>query len=345
MNTMYSRSFLFLAALSLSLLTLGSFTIACANDYRVSGPISHENLTVYFIQGDSIPGSVPLTLAEALSATNVRVSETGSVNELAIENLGDREIFVQAGDIVKGGQQDRVLSVSLVLPPNEGSIPIAAFCVEQGRWSKRGYEDSRQFSSSAAFLPSHGTRAAIQAVPSETHPAAQLSGRQHEVWQDVARVQRLLSERIGAPVASLQSSTSLQLALENEKLKKAQDEYIAALKPAGERERDIVGYAFAINGKLENADIYPSNALFGKMWAKLLTANATEAIAANNGPVATAPSSADVSAFLEAAETGTASKRSLTKSVELEIRTIDSALYLETRRRDGTWVHRSYVAK
>jgi hypothetical protein len=146
-------------------------------------------------------------------------------------------------------------------------------------------------------------------------------------------------------VSSPESRTSLQLALENDKLREAQDSYIAALKSAGEKETDIIGYAFAVNGKLNSADIYPSNGLFRKMWAKLLTANVTEAIAAKDVPAATAPSSADVGVFLKAADAGVASKQALTQSVELEIRSADQVLYLETRRTDGTWVHRGYVAK
>src|SRR5262249_14385730 len=143
---MYRRPLLALAALSLpAWLSPGSIVARADSGYRITGPVLHENLAVYFVRGTSSAGAVPLTLAEALDAKAVRVSETGSVNELTIENLGDREIFVQSGDIVKGGQQDRVLSVSLVLPPRSGSISIAAFCVEQGRWSKRGNEDARQF--------------------------------------------------------------------------------------------------------------------------------------------------------------------------------------------------------
>ncbi len=68
----------------------------------------------------------------------VRVVETGSVNELRIENSGDEDVFIQSGDIVKGGRQDRVLTVSFVLPQKSGEVPVAAYCVEHGRWSQRG---------------------------------------------------------------------------------------------------------------------------------------------------------------------------------------------------------------
>ncbi len=350
---MYLRSVSVLAALS-SLLYLAASAAWAEDAYRVSGPVAHDNLAVYFVHGASNAGPVPLTLAEALTAKSVRVLETGHVNALSIENLGDREVFVQSGDIVKGGQQDRVLSVSLVLPPHSGVVPITAFCVEQGRWSKRGYEDVRQFNSAAASLPSRAARLAIQppeaallASPASplAYAAPAIAVQQSKVWNDVAGVQRTLSDKLDQSVASPQSPTSLQLALENEKLKKVQDGYVAALKPAGENDSDIIGYAFAVNGKIDSADVYPSNALFRKMWQKLLTANVTEAIAAKSNAAKAAPPSADVAAFLKTAEGGAAHKQTLTRSAQLEIRTNDKSVYLETLRTDGSWAHRSYIAK
>ena len=41
-----------------------------------------------------------MSLEEALAKGRVKVSETGSVNALTVENVGDDEVFVQAGDIV-----------------------------------------------------------------------------------------------------------------------------------------------------------------------------------------------------------------------------------------------------
>lgn len=122
--------------------------------YRISGPVMHDNLAIYLVHGKSAPGPVPLTLQEALAQGKAEVHEKGDVNELEIENVDDKEVFVQAGDIVKGGQQDRVLSVSLIVPPKSGRMPIAAFCVEPGRWTKRGAEDVKNFGSADAMMPS-----------------------------------------------------------------------------------------------------------------------------------------------------------------------------------------------
>src|SRR6201991_1695815 len=145
------------AAISASPLMLSAFALGAApapESTRISGPLTHENLTVYFIHGPSAPGRTPLTLEEALAKRTVEVRETGNVNQLEIENLGNDEVFIQSGDIVKGGQQDRSLMVSLLLPPKSGLIPIASFCVEEGRWTARGREDVKNFATASASLPS-----------------------------------------------------------------------------------------------------------------------------------------------------------------------------------------------
>ena len=285
------RAFLHLVASVLASLPFAAPAFADAG-IQVSGPIVHDNLAIYLVHGSGGGGGVPLTLQEALAKGAVKVHETGSVNALTVENTGKDEVYVQAGDIVKGGQQDRVLSVDLLLPPRSGEVSIAAFCVEHGRWTARGNEDARQFSSAASAMPSHEAKVAMRAYAVAAAPSpADAPGRTYglcgwrrrgtepeEIWSTVRKTQDSLSRSVGAPVAAPASPSSLQLSLENEKLKQAQTAYIAALQGAGETGNDIVGYVFAINGKINSGDVYASNALFRKMWSKLLAANVTEAI-------------------------------------------------------------------
>jgi len=74
-------------------------------DYRVSGPHTHKNLAIFLIHGKSLAeGKTFLTLQEALEQKKVVVYETKDVNELAVENLSNEDVYVQSGDIVKGGQ-------------------------------------------------------------------------------------------------------------------------------------------------------------------------------------------------------------------------------------------------
>jgi hypothetical protein len=116
--------------------------------YTLSGPYTHDNLTIFLFHGqDQLKQTALLTLHEAVAQKKAIVHETGSVNELAVENLSPTEdVLIQAGDIVKGGRQDRILAVDLILPRKSGDasakLPIASFCCESGRWTNRGNEPS-----------------------------------------------------------------------------------------------------------------------------------------------------------------------------------------------------------
>jgi len=323
---------------------------------RVTGPIVHANLAIYLVHGANAAGSVPLTLQEALAKGNVNVRETGSVNELTAENVGNYEVFVQAGDIVKGGRQDRVLSVDLLLPPHSGQLSIAAFCVEQGRWAGRSNEDARQFASAAAAMPSHEAKLAMRGYSAAAATAgvsastayaevADVGQSQQEVWKTVKTIQERLGHTLGAPVAAPASPSSLQLSLESEKLKQAQAAYITALQGAGESDGDVIGYVFAINGKINSGDVYASNLLFRKMWRKLLDADVTEAISKTTAAASAAPSVKDVETFLAAAAKGARTERGINDSVRLATVEGDAALFAESQRADGTWIHRNYLAK
>jgi len=346
-HAMLRRSFLACAALSLGALALGfSGAARASSGYTVSGPVTHENLSIYFLHGTSAEGPVPLTLEEAMLKGTARVDETGSVNQLSIENLGNEEVFVQAGDIVKGGKQDRVLSVSFVLPPKSGKIPLAAFCVEQGRWRARGKEDVTKFASAGSAVPSKQAKLAMRmpaTKPEGGLDRGDISARQQEVWRNVARIQDKLSGNVGARVAAPESASSLQLSLENEKLDEMRRAYVKALKEAGEQ-GDIVGYVFAINGKLNSADVYPSNGLFRKMWGKLLSASVTEAIGERGDIVAEAPKTEEVLAFLDDAEKGK-SVAQQAGSARIEMRDANASLYMEAARPSGAFVHKNYLAK
>jgi hypothetical protein len=333
-------------------LSVGSAHAETNDEYRLSDPVVHDNLAIYFVRGQSRPGPVPLTLAEALTQKSVEVREKGEVNALQIENTGSEEVFIQAGDIVKGGQQDRVLSVSLLLRPHSGPLDITAFCVEQGRWSARGGEDVKKFSTASASLPSRTAKfelAGAGQAQSGGAEAASVGKRQAEIWNTVTAIQGKLSRRLGAPVAAAPSRTSLQLALENGSLARAQAEYVNALQAAGEKDDDIIGYVFAINGKINSADIYPSNGLFRKMWPKLLRASATEALGDRSaGTAPAAPPAADALSFIATPRDATATEKRATPQGRVELHENATTLFLEAKPAsapDSAWVHRSYLAK
>jgi len=244
-------------------LVVATFSKAQAqtSDYRISAPYSYKNLTIFLIHGKDFSSKKNiLTLQEAMERKIFVVYETSNVNELAVENLSKEfDVFIQSGDIVKGGKQDRVLAVSIIIPARSGRILIQAFCVESGRWQKRGNEEAGKFSSSNERV-----------VTKDLKIAANKSRSQQEVWKEVSEAQDKLSQNVGGSVNAEASGTSLQLSLENKKVVATIDEYVKKLSQITEGKSDVIGYAFAINGEINSADIYVSNALFKKLWLKML---------------------------------------------------------------------------
>src|SRR5438477_11433610 len=157
------------AALSLGLI-LAAAAYGQKNDYRVSAPYTYKNLTIFLIHGkdESTKGNI-ITLQEAMERKLFAVYETGEVNELEVENLSkELDVFIQSGDIVKGGRQDRILAVSIIIPARSGRVKIDAFCLESGRWTKRGNEESGKFTSSNDRIVTKDLKIAANAARSQS---------------------------------------------------------------------------------------------------------------------------------------------------------------------------------
>ena len=313
-------------------------------NYAISSPFACENLTVFLIQGEeNLPDAQFLTLQEALEQEKLIVHETRNVNELAIENLSLEEVYLQAGDIVKGGLQDRVFAYDVIAPAKSGKIPVGAFCVEAGRWRQRRdttgrAEPSSRFQSSDRRVHSK-----------ELKMAAFINSSQHEVWEKVSEAQDKLSEKLGAPVRESLSETSLQLTLENEKIDERIERYMRELTSIVDKaDGSVIGYAYAINGQVNGADVYASSDLFRKLWLKLLKANAVEAVAEfEEGKSFDPVTGEQVRAYLEGDAGDKAVERQVTPRIRLVTRETDKNILQDTcdEERNGAWVHRSCLVK
>lgn len=340
-----------------------------AEDYRLSGPYTHDNLTIFLIHSSQPqPHRDFLTLEQALDQKKVVVYETGNVNELSIENLSSKAIYVNSGDIVKGGQQDRVFPDDYVLPPMSGKVPISSFCVEPGRWTRRGSERADRFASSTDGLPTNGLKL-----------AARQKRDQGEVWKEVANARQELTDSFsrletfnrtdgtqvgagsgggvgaGSPSAGqarafsppVAASTSMQMTVEARPVVDATRAYVKNLSKIVEGRPDVIGYAFAINGKLNSADIYASRDLFRSMWPKLLKASAVEAVAGlQKEKNSAAPDAGLVRALFAETEQGRQSSKEIARQLQVVMKETDNAVLFESRdRQDGAWIHKSYVVK
>jgi hypothetical protein len=307
--------------------------------WTLSGPFIYHNLAVYLIHGKDIhPGKKFLTLQEALQQKQIIVHETGTVNELQVENVSsDFEVFIQAGDIVKGGRQDRVLAYDLIVPAGSGKRPLAVFCVEAGRWRGRGAEDAGRFSQSTGQLPGKALRLAVGSAR-----------QQAQVWEKVREQQDRLSRKLNRSVADSRSPSSLQLTLEDKELQSQVDAYVARLEKCAADRPDVLGFVVTINGKIEGAEVYGSSALFRKMWPKLLRAAAVDAFTEQQkGRRYELAEPDEVRAFLAVGDRGRRAETKVNGRIRVTTQEDESRVWVETRDQanKGAMIHRSYIAR
>jgi ARG and Rhodanese-Phosphatase-superfamily-associated Protein domain len=309
-----------------------------AENYVVSQPYACDNLTIFLIHGEEkLPEAQFLTLQEALEQKKLIVHETRDVNELAIENVSLEEVYLQAGDIVKGGLQDRVFAYDVIVPAQSGKIPVGAFCVEQGRWRQRETEKADHFSISSHRLHSKDLKI-----------AAAVRHSQAEVWDKVSEAQDKLTAKLGGSVRAQRSATSLQLTMEDEKVDQRVERFVQEFSPIIDGRSDVIGYAFVINGKVNSADLYASGALFRKLWQKLLKASALEAVAEFEKGRSFAPVTADdVIEYLNDSARDKAVERQVTSRIRLITQETDKTILQDTcdQERSGAWIHRSCLVK
>lgn len=254
--------------------------------WKVLDGVTHKNLTLYPVvigQGFTARSSSEayITLDEGLKAGTVKVSEKSGapqplirntqtanrqtnrgqtvqqtaqrsgaeVNSLSITNLSGKKLVLLAGELVVGGQQDRIIQRDLIVPPSKTPMSLDVFCVEHGRW-EGGKTDFGGFKGGAG---------GAVADPS-VRGAAQGGRSQQMVWDNVA------AKNSKAKVAP--STGTYQATLNSAKAKedtKSFRDYFSAKFP----KENVVGVVVSVNGKLQWADCFVDAKLFQRYWPKL----------------------------------------------------------------------------
>ncbi|MEM1208659.1 MAG: DUF6569 family protein [Planctomycetota bacterium] len=254
---------------------------------RVSGPYTHANLSVFLLHGDDAVDTEFITLEEGLrdGTVTVKEQEVAQVGQLIIENRSQRTLFLQEGDRLQGGKQDRTIRNTLAIRPKSGPTPLPSFCIEQSRWSQGASGDL--FSATP-----------VEAIaPKSVRLAAKAERDQGRVWDEVAQ---LKVRAVDARVAESQTS-SLNEAMDSEALDAETRPYEAALAGTVAQQPDAVGVVFAVNGRIEEANVYPNRSLLGKVYPKLIKSYAVHAaLHPPDGDATDAPSVtvSDVEAYM-----------------------------------------------
>jgi hypothetical protein len=348
---------------------------------QISNPVVGGNLAVYFVDGTGPGGGGPamISLDQAVTQGTVKMYQQPPATSadpvtqrslylsgpVAVENLSaTQSVFIQLGDLVKGGLQDQVVTRSTILPPRSGLVPIDTLCVDPFRSTARTGDSAEAFSAPGALFP--WRLAKLSALAGNTRSsAAQMNVRdvrQQGIWWSIDSLRFKLAQEIGVPLEPADSpswdddnldlrvnvqlsqrnshwKTSLPLSLENLQLARAEQPYLDALQ-AEAGSGNSIGAVFVINGQIASADVYRSHELLLQMWPKLLRAYAAEAIAFGGTKPVHLPTLAQLKEFLANAEQAPANDLGAGNVLHES----DAAIYAVTSNDEG-WVYRSYVAK
>ena len=258
----------------------------------ISGPYTHENLTIFLFHAhDQIDGSRYISLKKALEKKKVRVYETGTVGQLEAENLSETiDIFIQAGDVLKGGRQDRYAWNRLYHSCTVRSPTYSGFL----RRERPLAQTARRRRPALRLVP------AIRSMRKQCGLRPKLRMINPPFGTVSLRARRRSGLRSTNPSMLAHSPTSYQLSVEDPDLENRKRDYEQKLGRLPKSASDVVGYAFYVNGERNSVDIYASTKLFHQLWEKLLNIAILEAISAQNGKAAV-PNKADVDVWLKQA--------------------------------------------
>jgi hypothetical protein len=323
-------------------------TTAGPDGLRISAVAAYKNLEVYVLYGNTeLDNKKYVVLKDALDRKLVRVRETGEVNELKIDNNSKEYIYINSGDIVHGGRQDRTIQYDVIIPPGKKNVDIASFCVEHGRWQQRGAEDASGFASSNNSLSSK-----------ELKVAAKYANSQQQVWDKVDKYQNKANENYnrsyavttGAPVnvKSGVSETSLELTLNNETVKKTRQTFKQHLLDQIKDRKNAVGFAYFINGKLYSVDVFNNHQLFADLFDKLLDASIAEAISEDSAANKTSSGAERIKKLL-GANTTIGAKTDVNEATQFNTAETasekDLVLFTTTDKQLKKWLHHNWLDK
>jgi len=240
-----------------------------AQHTRVGTGQRHRNLTVFpvLVSNVAVP-NVDLTVDKAVALGLVEISELkqSDVNRVRISSRAKSPVFAMAGEMLRGGKQDRIVADDLVLPPGvELTIPV--FCVEHGRWA--GGVGGAGRAGAAGFTTGHSVAGAeIRGAAGRGGGAR--GGGQSGVWSKVAEQQ----QHLHAP----SSTGALRSVHDSPEVRERTEPYIRALSDLADDNPKASGVVAMVGDQILVADLFSCPAVFRQVWHELLESYAIDAL-------------------------------------------------------------------
>ncbi len=199
----------------------------------------------------------PPEISADTTTVTVTEAQVAHVPTLTVTNTGDRPTLVTEGEVLEGGQQDRVVNTS-VLVPALASLEVPVSCVEHGRWG-----GGRGFGRRARYASRRVRRAKTWTVAESVERGGARNSDQHAVWSTVAHeLQRLdVSHDTGSFLAAEDALAH------DDHLHEAIREASALGPLPGQR-----GVVVAHGGRVVSCDLFASTDVLAAHWEGLVRA-------------------------------------------------------------------------
>jgi len=301
----------------------------------IGAPVVFEGLSIFPVidtTSAARPAERFLTLKEGLEAKLIEVSEVsddGSVPSLLVRNRAEIPLLLMAGDVVKGGKQDRVLVADVLVQPNAIPVEVAVNCVEQGRWSG---------GASAKFGYAGRTETLLKRT-------VQQEKSQARTWERVAEVnakkQEALSQTATAEeAAALAPSTgTYRASLENEAVERRKAEYLTAVRPVLMEGKAVVGLVVGHGDAVTSAEVFYHPSLFQKMREDTLSSVVLDAISAKVKATDKSPTPQAAAVFLKEAMAGRVTEEQATEGARRKEKKAAGSTSFEFLDAKGELIH------
>jgi len=227
----------------------------------VGDPIGHLNLMLLPLRGNGQGHLDYLLSQEAIESGLLQISEvdkSGHVPELLVMSCAEQSILLIDGEELVGAKQNRILNTSVLVPPKT-QVKIPVSCVEQGRWNYI----SNHFTS-GGHSPSRLRARKSRDVTKNLRHSGQARSDQGAVWEEVSWY--IHDAQADSPTMAM-----------HDVIRQRQDRltgYLDAL-PYPSQVRGILA---ASNGRFVAADLFDKPLTLEKMWRRLITGYALDAI-------------------------------------------------------------------
>lgn len=249
----------------------------------IGTPVQVGGVTIYPVIDETAPKQVSSEIdsfSEAMADGSLQVSEVsaygeedGSYTTLQLTNHSKEPVLVMAGEVVRGGRQDRIFTEDLIIPPDVGPQMVQVHCVEKGRWSAEA----------ATF--SYGGRAELALLEATT-------GGQDATWAAIAAMN---TTRGGTATGSYIAASGAEML-----------HYRQTLRTAIAQEDQVVGAVIAQGSEIVHAEIFGNPQLAEVGRSTLLDGYARDAVVMNDLE-AIAPDPEAAALYLHSALSGAAS--------------------------------------